>query len=79
LYHFESFTTPCELHIEAHSQSEANDIAKTIFFDTKQFEHRYSYFSETSEIYALNNRQTNILNIFLFLQTLTKVALVLGV
>lgn len=63
LYNFETFTTPCELHIEAHTQSEADNAAQTIFFHTKQFEHRYSYFSKTSEIYAINHRETNTLNI----------------
>lgn len=59
LYTFEAFTVPCELHIEAPTQSEANDAAQTIMVSTKQLEYRYSFFRENSELCALNHRFSN--------------------
>jgi FAD:protein FMN transferase len=59
LYNFEAFTVPCELHLEAPTQSVADDAAQTVFTYSKQLEHRYGFFRETSEIYALNHRSSN--------------------
>lgn len=61
LYQFEAFTTPCELHIEASSNTSADDVAQVIIDHAKQLEHRYGFFRETSELYAVNHRTDNSL------------------
>lgn len=58
-YQFEAFTSPCELHIDAPSQSAADTLSKTIFENAKRLERLYSFFKSDSEIYALNERTTN--------------------
>lgn len=59
LYQFEAFTTPCELHIEASSNASADDAAQAIISSAKQLEHRYGFFQDTSELYAINHRTDN--------------------
>lgn len=59
LYTFEAFSVPCELHIEAPTQSGANKTAQSIITNTKQLENRYSFFRENSEIHILNHRSDN--------------------
>lgn len=61
LYQFEAFTTPCELHIEAPSNTSVDDAAQAIISSAKQLEHRYGFFRETSEVYAINHRTDNSL------------------
>jgi thiamine biosynthesis lipoprotein len=61
LYQFEAFTTPCELHIEASSNASADDAAQAIISSAKQLEHRYGFFRDTSEVYAVNHRTDNSL------------------
>jgi len=59
LYNFEAFTTPCELHIQASNQTEADDAVQIIISHAKRLEHCYGFFRETSELYAINNRINN--------------------
>lgn len=55
-FEFEAFTTPCELHIDVPDFSAANAFARAVFENAKRLEHRYSFFKNDSEIYALNER-----------------------
>lgn len=55
-FSFEAFTTVCELHIDAPSQSAADILSKAVFENAKRLEYRYSFFRSDSEIHALNDR-----------------------
>lgn len=58
LYAFEAFTVPCELHIEALTQSIADELTQMVITYAKELEYYYSFFQKTSEIYALNHRSS---------------------
>jgi FAD:protein FMN transferase len=58
-YQFEAFTSPCELHIDAPSQSVADTFSKAVFENAKRLERLYSFFKSDSEIYALNERTSD--------------------
>lgn len=59
LFHFEAFTSPCELHIEAPTSSAADDAARAIVANAKRLEQQFSFFNPASEVYALNHRKRN--------------------
>lgn len=59
-YQFNAFSTPCELLICAPNAQISNSAAKAVLENGKRLERLYSFFRDDSEIYALNNRSTNI-------------------
>lgn len=59
IYRFESFTTHCELHIDAENKLFADYAAHLIQTETKRLEQKYSFFSNTSQLYKTNHRDTN--------------------
>lgn len=75
LYHFEAFTSPCELHIEAHSQTDADRAAQSILEYVKGLEQRFSYFDEASEVFALNHRGDRVCTLSSELSDLIAIAL----
>lgn len=58
-YQFEAFTSPCELHVDASSQSVADTLSKAVFENAKRLEHLYSFFRSDSEVYLLNERTSD--------------------
>lgn len=59
IYNFEAFTSPCELQIDATSKVFADDVAHIIYLNAKRLEKEYSFFSNTSQLYPINNRTDN--------------------
>lgn len=74
-YNFEAFTSPCELHIDIAEKALADNVAHTIYENTKSLETKYSFFTATSELYPLNNRRKNSHTISDELSGLIKLAL----
>lgn len=58
-YKFESFTTLCELHIDAENKKFADYVAHVILLETKRLEKKYSFFDKDSDLYKINHRLNN--------------------
>ncbi|SFV61839.1 Thiamin biosynthesis lipoprotein ApbE [hydrothermal vent metagenome] len=49
-------TTPCEVHLYAHSQEKARKVAMHILDTAKKLEKKYNFYDENSYLSALNQR-----------------------
>lgn len=74
-YSFESFTTLCEIHIGVEDKLLADYLYNLIYNQTKNFEKKYGFFSETSTLYKINHRATNIASIDDEFKSLVQIAL----
>lgn len=61
-FHFEVFTTQCELQIDCDEQKAAF-LANEIYSQSKRLEHTYSYFHVDSELYKVNHRESESLHV----------------
>jgi len=73
--HFTAFTTPCEIQLDVATKEEGDRILTSLMFDVECLQKQYSFFESTSEIYAINHRETNILCISQELATIVELAL----
>ncbi|MDX1809202.1 MAG: FAD:protein FMN transferase [Sulfurospirillaceae bacterium] len=62
-YHFTIFTTPCELYIGAASKLAADNAMQKVFAGAKALEEKYNYFKNSSQLYQVNNRSHNELEL----------------
>lgn len=58
-YRFEVFTTPCELLLFTSSDKDADEAYNAIYSNAKRLEQTYSYYSEHSQLYGINHRDSN--------------------
>jgi len=74
-YDFIAFTSPCELHIDIADKALADSVAHIIYLNAKRLESQYSFFTNSSELYPLNNRTSNQHTLSDELATLLQIAL----
>jgi thiamine biosynthesis lipoprotein len=56
-------TSPCELHIYCNDELKSRNIAKKILAMAKELEHKYNFYNPNSYLSALNQRETNVLDV----------------
>lgn len=62
IYKFTVMTTLCEVHIYDKSESHAREVAKNILTMAKGLEKKYNFYDKESYLFALNKRNTKILD-----------------
>jgi len=55
-------TSPCELHIYCDNLTKSQTLAKKILHMAKTLEKKYNFYDESSYLWALNQRKTNLLD-----------------
>lgn len=73
--HFSAFTTPCEVQFDVATKEEGDRILASLVTDVKYLQKQYSFFESTSEIYAINHRQSDTLTLSKELSALLALAL----
>lgn len=66
-YSFSAFCTPCDLILNHELKSVCDDAASEILKNSKQLEEKYSFFTNSSIVWHINNRKNN--KVLLDLQT----------
>jgi len=73
--HFTAFTTPCEIHVDVTTKKEGIRVITALLPEIQRLQTHYSYFSPTSQIYAINHRTSDTLHISPELASLLNLAL----
>ena len=73
--HFSAFTTPCEIQFDVATKEEGDRVLTSLLAEVKSLQKQYSFFDVTSEIYAINHRQSDTLIISKELSVILELAL----
>jgi FAD:protein FMN transferase len=72
---FSAFTAPCEIFIDVKTQKEGDYILSLLLPKIEHLQKKYSFFDETSQLYAINHRKCDSLTISQELSALLNLAL----